>query len=80
MALSRQATDAPLNKERRSIPLRLDNAPINGSLARFLYINGLLAYREQAYPRLVEAFRPTAKASVSVSFRSNDCRRPILNQ
>jgi len=30
---------APLNKERRFIPLRLDDAPIKGSLAQFLYIN-----------------------------------------
>ena len=29
----------PLNKERRFIPLRLDDAPIEGSLAQFLYIN-----------------------------------------
>jgi hypothetical protein len=29
----------PLNKERRLIPLRLDDAPIKGSLAQFLYIN-----------------------------------------
>ncbi len=29
----------PLNKERRFIPLRLDNAPIKGSLAQFLYMN-----------------------------------------
>ena len=27
----------PLNKERRFIPLRLDAAPIKGSLAQFLY-------------------------------------------
>ncbi|MBI3418381.1 MAG: toll/interleukin-1 receptor domain-containing protein [Verrucomicrobia bacterium] len=27
----------PLNKERRFIPLRLDDAPIKGSLAQFLY-------------------------------------------
>ena len=31
----------PLNKERRFIPLRLDDAPIKGSLAQFLYINWL---------------------------------------
>jgi len=31
----------PLNKERRFIPLRLDAAPIKGSLAQFLYINWL---------------------------------------
>ena len=29
----------PLNKERRFIPLRLDDVPIKGSLAQFLYIN-----------------------------------------
>ena len=29
----------PLNQERRFIPLRLDDAPIKGSLAQFLYIN-----------------------------------------
>lgn len=28
----------PLNKERRFIPLHLDNTPIKGSLAQFLYI------------------------------------------
>ena len=28
----------PLNKEHRFIPLRLDDAPIKGSLAQFLFI------------------------------------------
>ena len=32
---------APLNKERRFIPLRFDDASIKGSLAQFLYINWL---------------------------------------
>jgi hypothetical protein len=36
----------PLNKERRFIPLRLDAAPVKGSLAQFLYINWLPADRE----------------------------------
>ena len=44
----------PLNKERRFIPLRLDDAPIKGSLAQFLYINWLPADREQEYAKLVE--------------------------
>jgi TIR domain len=39
----------PLNKERRFIPLRLDDAPIRGSLAQFLYINWLGADRDQEY-------------------------------
>ncbi len=47
----------PLNKERRFIPLRLDKAPIKGSLAQFLYINWLAADREQDYPKLLEACR-----------------------
>ena len=29
----------PQNQERRFLPLRLDDAPIKGSLAQFLYIN-----------------------------------------
>jgi hypothetical protein len=37
----------PLNKERRFIPLRLDDAPIKGSLAQFLYINWRPAQGEQ---------------------------------
>ena len=37
----------PLNQEGRFIPLRLDDAPIKGSLAQFLYINWLPADREQ---------------------------------
>lgn len=45
----------PLNKERRFLPLRLDDAPIKGSLAQFLYINWLPASREQEYGRLIEA-------------------------
>ena len=32
----------PLNKERRFLPLRLDDSPIKGSLAQFHYINWLL--------------------------------------
>src|SRR3982751_3145464 len=39
----------PLNKERRFIPLRLDAAPIRGSLAQFLYINWQTTAREQEY-------------------------------
>ena len=31
----------PLNKDRRFIPLRLEDAPITGSLAQFLYANWL---------------------------------------
>jgi hypothetical protein len=37
----------PLNKERRFIPLRLDDAPIKGPLAQFLYINWRPADRKR---------------------------------
>jgi len=45
----------PLNKERRFLPLRLDEAPIKGALAQFVYINWLPADREQEYAKLFEA-------------------------
>jgi len=49
----------PLNKERRFVPLRLDEAPIKGTLAQFLYIEWLTdKQREQECPKLVEACRP----------------------
>src|SRR3954463_4000386 len=51
----------PLNKERRFIPLRLDDAYIKGSLGQFLYINWLQADREQEYGKLLEACQLIAK-------------------
>jgi len=41
------------NRDRRFIPLRLDDAPIKGSLAQFLYINWLCENRWQANSRLL---------------------------
>jgi small GTP-binding protein len=51
----------PLNKERRFIPLRLDAAPLKGSLAQFSYINWLPEGREHKYAKLIEACRTRAK-------------------
>lgn len=51
----------PLNKERRFIPLRLNDAPIKGSLMQFLYINWLPQDREQEYAKCLETCRPPAK-------------------
>jgi len=51
----------PLNKERRFIPVRLDDAPVKGSLAQFLYIKWCPANCEQEYAKLLEACRPPAK-------------------
>ncbi|HTG32061.1 MAG TPA: TIR domain-containing protein [Thermoanaerobaculia bacterium] len=51
----------PLNEERGFIPLRLDLAPIHGSLAQFFYINWLSKGRRKEYSKLLEACRPSAK-------------------
>ncbi|WP_395744203.1 toll/interleukin-1 receptor domain-containing protein [Prosthecobacter sp.] len=48
----------PLNRERRFIPLRLDDAPIKNSLAQFIYINWQSEDREQEYAKLLEDCRP----------------------
>ena len=58
----------PLNKERRFIPLRLDDTPIKGSLAQFLYINWRPADRELEYAKVLEACRPLASASAVARF------------
>ena len=69
----------PLNKERRFIPLRLDDAPIKGSLAQFLYINWLVRDRKQGYPKLLEACRPPAKppAAGAVAPRKRMAKKAI---
>jgi WD40 repeat protein len=56
----------PINKERRFIPLRLDEAPVKGSLAQFLYISWRPADRAQQYSKLLEACQPPAKPDAAV--------------
>jgi len=51
----------PLSKQRRFIPLRLDKAPIKGSLAQLLYINWLPPEREQEYAKLLDGCRTQAE-------------------
>ena len=55
----------PLYKERRFIPLRLDESPIKGSLAQFLYINWLLEDREEAYAKLLDSCRPPEQPTLA---------------
>jgi WD40 repeat protein len=52
----------PLNTERRFIPLRLDDAPIKGSLAQFLYVDWCEENREAEYLKLVTSVQPDAHA------------------
>lgn len=47
----------PLNKKRRFIPLRLDDSPINGSLAQFSHIKWATEGRENEYAKLLAACR-----------------------
>jgi len=51
----------PLNKDRRFIPLRLDENPIIGSLAQFMFINWRPDVRERDYETLLEACRSAAQ-------------------
>jgi WD40 repeat protein len=43
----------PINRDRRFIPLRLDQEPIPGSLAQFSYIKWTPEHRESEYPKLL---------------------------
>ena len=52
----------PLNKDRRFIPLRLDETPVKGSLAQFVYINWNKDDKDLEYLKLVEACRPPPPA------------------
>ncbi len=61
----------PLNKDRRFIPLRLDDAPAKGSLASFSYINWLPDDREQEYARLLHACQPHARPSTAAALRTD---------
>jgi len=67
----------PLNKERRFIPLRLDEAPIKGSLAQFLYINWLPEDREKSYTELLEACRPPVKSLAAAAMHGQFVKNTI---
>jgi hypothetical protein len=51
----------PLNKERRFIPLRLDNCPIKNSLAQFRYIDWFAGDSKLVYTQLIDACKPPTK-------------------
>jgi len=70
----------PLNKDRRFVPLRLDEAPIQSALAQFLYVSWRPEDREQEYAKLLEACRGnvelarTAEPSAFVSTSDSAAR------
>jgi hypothetical protein len=54
----------PLNKQRRFIPLRFDDATLTGSLAQFSYIDWRSRDIEQEYAKLLEACRSSVNPPV----------------
>ena len=68
----------PLNKERRFIPLRLDDAPIKGSLAQFLYINWLPTVRNQEYSKLLGVCRGEIELIETGGHPTNETMSPTI--
>ncbi len=69
----------PLNKERRFIPLRLDDAPIKGSLAEFLYIDWRPGHREREYAKLLEACRLPAKPAAEAKAAGGQIAQKVID-
>jgi tetratricopeptide (TPR) repeat protein len=67
----------PLNKERRFIPLRLDETPVRGSLAQFSYINWLPEAQRQEYTKLLAACLPSVEQPVAATLLTEE-RSPII--
>jgi hypothetical protein len=65
----------PLNKDRRFIPLRLDDAPIKGSLGQFRYIRWLASDRDEGYAELIEACGTFATSTGSAPVVSSSATR-----
>jgi len=53
----------PRNKDRRFVPLRLDNAPLHGALAQFACIDWRPEARDSQFAQLLAACRPTEQES-----------------
>jgi small GTP-binding protein len=69
----------PLNKERRFIPLRLDEATIKGSLAQFSYINWQPKDPRKEYTKLLVACRPPAHPTAETHSRSEQPAEGVIN-
>jgi len=61
----------PLNRDRRFIPLRLDDTPLRGSLAMIAYIDWRQPVQERAYSALLEACQPPADEENAESLGQN---------
>jgi hypothetical protein len=59
----------PLNKERNFPPLRLDDAPVKGSLAQFLHLNWFPTAREAEYAKVLKTRRSPWKQHINGEVR-----------
>ncbi len=62
----------PLNKERRFIPVRLDDAQVEGSLAHFAYVDWRADRGGEEYGKLLEACRSEKAAPTPELLRAQD--------
>jgi small GTP-binding protein len=68
----------PLNKERRFIPIRLDNTPIEGSLEQIYYIDWCKEdSRQKEYEKLMKACQPTSIVRTKISTKSVPAEKTI---
>ena len=63
----------PLNKERRFVPVRLDDAEIKGSLGQFLYVDWRAEARDGEYRKLLNACKPE-RVKVELAERGPEVR------
>ena len=68
----------PLNKERQFIPLRLDNAPIKGSLAPIPLCELAPKKRKSSYAKLLEACQPPAASGFEPATPLARLKGPIV--
>lgn len=70
----------PLNKERRFLPLRLDEAQPKGSLAQFLYVDWRPTAREREYGKLLTACgKPREQQRAAQETRSHEPEVRVLS-
>lgn len=72
----------PLNKGRRFVPLRIDDAPVPGSLAQIMYVDWRENDRSDSYAKLLDACRPPKRPSsvpVSASTRLTTGQKQTIN-
>jgi hypothetical protein len=68
----------PLNKNRRFIPVRMDDAEPKGSLGQFFYVDWRKQGEDGAYQRLLDACKPPERPGAEEPQLSNSKRILVL--